>query len=140
MLRHIGLIALAASVVAGVSAAQAAVIAPYSNDFSASVDDFVASTAGGGWILDTDASTYSHTTTTGARYTAALEVSNLGGADTIDFAITGKLVQSSATGTGTYVSLVALAPTSSFGGAALDGYTLRWRASSTFNTDCIELL
>lgn len=102
----------------GAGPASAAVVAPYSNDFTSSASDFTLSTAGGGWTLDTAGTgTIGHSdNTAGTSFTAAVQVTNLGGpvASASDFTVSGVYIADTASGTSSYVSIVALAGQASF--------------------------
>ncbi|WFB35979.1 PEP-CTERM sorting domain-containing protein [Kiritimatiellota bacterium B12222] len=66
---------------------QAAVLLPYSNDFSSSVADF--STQGGSWNLS--GGSYTNTDGSGSTSTATIDVTGIGGASPQDFTLTTTL-------------------------------------------------
>lgn len=113
--------------------AQGAVLAPYSNDFTSSASDFVLSAAGGGWTLDTSGTGtlgHSNTNATGATlFTAALEVSNLGGpvAAAADFEAGGTYSAAALVGSFDYLGIAALSSSDAFSSSSDSLYLLRHR-------------
>jgi hypothetical protein len=95
------------------SPALAAVLAPYSNDFTTDANDFTLSTAAGGWTLSTSGTgTLTHSAAdlpSGNVYAASVQVTNLGGSATTDFGVSGRYTATAGAGSFTYVGLAALA-------------------------------
>lgn len=128
------MLAVAAVVAAMPVLVQGAVVAPHSNDFTSSAAELTLSTAGGGWTLNTAGSgTLSHSGTNlpaSTVYTAAVEVTNLGGANTTDFTISGQYSASAGLGNFSYAGLAALGSTDAL---STNYYLARQHVSATSN-------